>query len=132
METATDRRVHRHVSVFHGPDARYNPGLVLIPISGGDWEILDETGQIGQADAVYGTFASERAACQEALRLLRVHFREGTVPVWEAGGPNPVLVELGYTRGRLRWRWWPPGLYREGESSVGTDGMATKLDAPAA
>ena len=132
MATVTDRRVHRHVSVFHGPRQRYNPGLVLIPYSGGDWEILDETGQIGQADAVYGTFASERAAFQEALRLLRVQFGEGTVPVWEAGGRNQVLVELGYTRGRLRWRWWPPGLYREGESSVGTDGAAAKPNAPAA
>jgi hypothetical protein len=112
---------HWHVSVFHGPDARYNPGLVLIPVADG-WEILDETGQLGPPNVSLGLFPSELVACQEALRLLRARFGEETFPCWGAGAPNRVLAELGYSRGQLRWRWWPPGFMRFGETPVGVDG----------
>lgn len=128
---AADSHHHSHVAVFHGPNARYCPGLVLLP-AGDAWEIHDETGQIGAPDATYGTWPSERAACREALRLLRSHLGADIVPCWGAGAPNRALAELGYMRGRVRWRWWPPGLTRTGESQVGPDGMPTQSDAPAA
>jgi hypothetical protein len=125
------RKHHAHVSVFHGPDARYSPGLVLLP-TGDAWEIRDETGELGAPDFTYGTWPSERDACREALRLLRSRFGEETLPVWGAGAPNDVLAELGYTRGRVRWRWWPAGLARVGELRVGLDGLPTGPTTPAA
>ena len=131
MHMATDREHHSHVSVFHGRDARYSPGLVLLP-AGDAWEIHDETGQLGAPGSTYGTWPSERDACREALRLLRSRFGEATLPCWGAGAPNGVLAELGYTRGRVRWRWWPPGLARVGELPVGPDGTPAKISAPAA
>ena len=100
------RKHHSHVSVFYGPDARYSPDLVLLPTDDA-WEIRDETGELGAPDSSYGTWPSERDTCREALRLLRSRFGEETLPVWGAGAPNDVLTELGYTRGRVRWRWWP-------------------------
>jgi hypothetical protein len=128
MKTATDQRIHKHVSVFYGRAASYSPGLVLIPVSGGKWEILDEAGTIGEVDAVFGTWPTERVACREALKVLRARFGEGTIPVWGAGAPNDALVELGYERGRVRWQWWPPRLVRDGQSAVGKDGMPEKHD----
>ena len=113
---------HRHVSVFHGVEARFSPGLVLLLMADATWQVSDETGQIGPAGTVYGTWPSERAACQQALRLLRARFGAETLPVWGAGAPNGALAELGYMRGRVQWRWWPPGLTRTGETSVGPDG----------
>ena len=127
-----DGGAHRHVSVFHGVDARFSPGLVLLLMADATWQVCDETGQIGPAGAVYGTWPSERAACQHALRLLRSRFGATTVPCWGAGAPNGALAELGYPRGRVRWRWWPPGFTRVGEKFVGPDGAPALPDPRAA
>jgi hypothetical protein len=131
MEMASDSEGHSHVAVFYGPRGRYSPGLVLLQVSGGAWQVSDETGQVGPPETVYGTWPSETDAYREALRLLRSRFGEGTVPCWVAGGSNRALVELGYTRGRVGWRWWPPGLTRRGESQVGPDGMPAQSGASA-
>ena len=119
---------HRHVSVFYGVEARFSPGLVLLLMADATWQVSDETGQIGPAGTVYGTWPSERAACQQALRLLRARFGAETLPVWGAGAPNGAFAELGYTRGRVRWRWWPPGFTRTGETPVGPDGTPAPAD----
>ena len=132
MRIGTGTEGHEHVAVFYGPRRRYCPGLLLFPVAGGGWEVHDETGQVGPSDSVYGTWPSQLAAYREALRLLRSRFGEGTVPCWVAGGHNRALTELGYTRGRLGWRWWPPGLIRHGESHVGPDGMPVRSGAPTA
>jgi hypothetical protein len=120
-EAGEDAEGHYHVSVFHGADERYASGLVLHAAPGG-WEIRDEVGDIGARDASYGVFPSEAAACREALRLLRARYGDPTRPCWGAGAPNRALFDLGYSRGRLRWRWWPPGLEFAGASCVGVDG----------
>lgn len=119
---------HRHVSVFHGTNARFSPGLVLLLMADATWEVCDEAGEIGPEGTVYGTWPSERVACQQALRLLRSRFGAETFPCWGAGAPNRALAELGYVRGRVRWRWWPPGLTRVGETSVGPDGAPAPPD----
>jgi hypothetical protein len=132
MEMKTETEGHEHVAVFYGLHGRFSPGLVLLPVAGGGWEIHDETGQVGPSGTVYGTWPSKPAAYREALRLLRSRFGERTVPCWVAGGANRALIALGYRRGRLGWRWWPPRLIRRGESHVGPDGMPGQPGAPAA
>ena len=123
---------HSHVAVFHGPQATFCPGLVLLPLARDAWQVTDETGQIGAPQTIYGIWPSEREACREALRLLRAKLGSDTVPCWGAGAPNRALTELGYARGRLQWRWWPLGLTRSGELRVGPDGLPVKSKAPAA
>jgi hypothetical protein len=124
---STDSVSHSHVSVFHGPSARFCPGLVVVALTPEAWEVRDQTGQIGAPGTAYGTWASEREACREALRLLRAKLGAPTFPCWGAGAPNRALTDLGYTRGRLQWRWWPPGLTRTDELPVGPNGMPEKL-----
>jgi hypothetical protein len=119
---------HWHVAVFHGPHERY-ADLVLHPRDG-KVEVLDEAGTLGEAGVVLAVFDSERTACQEALRLLRARFGEQTRPCWGGRGFNDVLTELGYRRGRVSWRWWPPGLVSVGASLVGPDGRARDVTPP--
>ena len=132
MGIERDGEGHWHVAVFHGPRRQYSPGLVLLRQPDETWEVLDEAGQIGPPDIAYGTWPSERAACQEALRLLRSRFGEGMFPCWGTGSPNRVFADLGYKRGRARWRWWPPGLTSTGEIPVGPDGAPAQSGPPAA
>ena len=121
---------HWHVAVFHGRNDQYAPGLVLHAARGG-WEVHDELGQLGTADATYGVFPSMAEACREALRLLRTRYGAPTRPCWGAGAPNRALRELGYSRGRAQWRWWPPRLEVTGASRVGPNGSPEPADAPA-
>ena len=107
--------------MFHGPKAEFSSGLVVHRSTNG-WEVIDETGQLGPAGVMYGTFATEADACRAALRVLRARLSEPVVPCWGAGAPNEALAALGYDRGRLCWRWWPPAFIRVGESVVGVDG----------
>ena len=113
---------HLHVAVFYGPRRSFCPGLVVFPSAPGLWEVSDQTGQIGAPGTAYGTWPSEREACREALRLLREKFGEGTLPCWGDAALNRALTELGCMRGRVRWRWWPPGLTVTGAVPVGPDG----------
>jgi hypothetical protein len=115
---------HSHVAVFHGPGERYEPGLVVHRVSTG-WEVVDETGRVGPPRTSYGTFPSQSAACREALRLLRARFGESTFPCWNSGA-DAALSDLGYQRGRLGWRWWPPKFVRVGGTSVGVDGRPVR------
>jgi hypothetical protein len=112
---------HWHVAVFHGPDEQYASGLVIHATEGG-WALRDELGQIGAPDTAYGNFPSVAEACREALRLLRARYGSPIRPVWGAGAPNQALAELGYSRGRARWRWWPPGLELVGANRIGLTG----------
>lgn len=129
---ATENLHHSHVAVFYGPRGTYFPGLVLVPLGPDVWEVYDESGQISAPGTVYGTWPSERDACREALRLIQAKLGDDTFPCWGAGAPNRALAELGYARGRLHWRWWPPGLTRTGELPVGPDGMPRNPEASAA
>jgi hypothetical protein len=112
---------HWHLSVFHGPNERYASGLVLHSAQGG-WELRDEVGEVGPADTSYGVFPSPAAACREGLRLLRERFGAPMWPCWDSGPLGRGLRELGYSRGRVRWRWWPPGLQVVGGSLVSPTG----------
>ncbi len=121
---------HAHVSVFHGPRESFNPGLVIHSTASG-WDVVDEMGHVSPEDTVHGTFPTEAEACRAALRVLRARLSEPVIPCWGAGAPNKALAELGYDRGQLRWRWWPPRLVRVGESVVGIDGRPATRICPA-
>jgi hypothetical protein len=121
FEAEAIMETHFHVSVFHGPREEFAPGLELHATQAG-WEVRDELGQIGARGASYGTFATDAEACREALRLLRARHGAPVRPVWDAGAPNEALAELGYSRGRAKWRWWPPGFVLLGASQVGPNG----------
>jgi hypothetical protein len=120
-----------HVTVSHGPDKRHTSRLVLHPVPGG-CEVRDELGEIGPPGATYGVFPSVADACREALRLLRARYGAPMWPSWGDTSAQGSLEVLGYSFGRPRWRWWPPGFELVGRNRVGPTGEPEPADAPGA
>jgi len=118
-----------HVAVSHGPDKRHTFKLALHPAPGG-CEVRDELGEIGAPGATYGVFPSVADACREALRLLRARYGAPMWPSWGDTSAQGSLEVLGYSFGRPRWRWWPPGFELVGRSRVGPTGEPEPADAP--
>lgn len=98
---------HYHLAVFHGPDDTYDGG-VEIQRRSGQWVIVDTWALLGAEDLVHGCFDDLAAAVRSGLALLHQHFGDPVRPCWGAGAPNGALSQLGYSRPRLRWSWWPP------------------------
>jgi hypothetical protein len=109
------------VSVFAGLEERFVSGLVVVQVAEG-WSVEDPLGELGEPGRNYGRFASEEDACREALRRLREHLGPPLRVCWGAGSPNEALRRLGFQRGSIRWRWWPPGYGLSGASEIGPDG----------
>jgi hypothetical protein len=119
------------VAVSHGPDKRHTSRLALYPVPGG-CEVRDDRGELGAPGATYGVFPSVADACREALRLLRARYGAPMWPSWGDTSAQGSLEGLGYSFGRPRWRWWPPGFELVAASRVGPTGEPELADAPQA